>query len=70
MVAPTGPDGKVRHVKGISEKLVPLKKGLQVGLFFFLEFFLFLSPDNVLYRRSSRHCLGPTRGFVRSRGTG
>lgn len=29
MVAPTGPDGKVRHVKGISEKLVPLKKGLR-----------------------------------------
>lgn len=31
MVAPTGPDGKVRHVKGISEKLVPLKKGLAPG---------------------------------------
>jgi len=31
MVAPTGPDGKVRHVKNISEKLVPLKKGLQAG---------------------------------------
>jgi len=29
MVAPTGPDGKVRHVKGISEKLVPLKKGFR-----------------------------------------
>jgi len=31
MVAPTGPDGKVRHVVGISEKLVPLKKGLNIG---------------------------------------
>jgi len=29
MVAAAGPDGKVRHVKGIGEKLVPLKKGLQ-----------------------------------------
>lgn len=29
MVAPAGPDGKVRHVKGIGEKLVPLKKGLR-----------------------------------------
>jgi len=28
MVAPTGPDGKVRHVKRISEKLVPLKRDL------------------------------------------
>lgn len=37
MVAPTGPDGKVRHIKSISEKLVPLKKGLQQGiqLFYF-----------------------------------
>jgi len=31
MVAPTGPDGKVRHVKGISEKLVPLVKGLRTN---------------------------------------
>jgi G patch domain/KOW motif-containing protein len=31
MVARAGPDGKVRHVKPISEKLVPLKKGLQLG---------------------------------------
>jgi len=29
MVAPAGPDGKVRHVKGISEKLVPFKKGFR-----------------------------------------
>jgi len=29
MVAPTGPDGKIRHVKGISEQLVPFKKGFR-----------------------------------------
>lgn len=28
MVAPTGPDGKVRHVKRIGEKLVPLNRGI------------------------------------------
>jgi len=28
MVAPTGPDGKVRHVKRIGEKLVPLTRGI------------------------------------------
>jgi len=28
MVAPTGPDGKVRHIKRISEQLVPLSKSI------------------------------------------
>jgi G patch domain/KOW motif-containing protein len=31
MGLPVGPDGKVRHVKAISEKLVPLKQVLQEG---------------------------------------
>jgi G patch domain/KOW motif-containing protein len=31
MVLPVGPDGRVRHVRGLSEKLVPLKTGLQPG---------------------------------------
>eukprot|EP01113_Clastostelium_recurvatum_P046926 TRINITY_DN8292_c0_g1_i1.p1 TRINITY_DN8292_c0_g1~~TRINITY_DN8292_c0_g1_i1.p1 ORF type:complete len:492 (+),score=107.03 TRINITY_DN8292_c0_g1_i1:67-1542(+) len=32
MVAPAGPDGKVRHVKSINEALVPLRVGLYPGL--------------------------------------
>jgi len=31
MVAQPGPDGKIRHVKTIDEKLVPLKRGLVAG---------------------------------------
>jgi len=31
MVAQPGPDGKVRHVRDLDEKLVPLKRGLALG---------------------------------------